>query len=156
MPTPEPTPTSRRNRARRPTAARLRRPNPTPAADGSTAGFEDCRIAATKEESQSKSLRQACTFDRMLAVRAGHLAAEPWRWKDLAGVAEILWIECGPDALHRIEVGLREHPRHVFGLVRAHAVLARDRSARLDTVRENLAGHFDGAIGIARDALVVA
>src|SRR5262245_27293264 len=105
---------------------------PGPSGPGTPAGPKDppnnrsCPWTLTLEP-----LRQAGPLHRVFAIRSRHLAAQPRRREDLPGIAEIARIERGPDSPHRLEVVLREHPRHVLRLVGADAVLPRDGSAGL-------------------------
>src|SRR3954465_11362691 len=80
----------------------------------------------------SEAFGNARQLQWMCAIRAGHLAAEPRRRKDLARVREAVRIECPPEPLHHFEIGLAEHQRHRARLVGTDAVLPCDRAARVD------------------------
>ena len=58
-------------------------------------------------------------------------------------------------AVHRRQVGLREHPRHRAHLVDADPVLARERPARLDAGVEDLGRELLGTLRLALDRGVV-
>src|SRR5205807_1127317 len=70
--------------------------------------------------------------------REAELAATARRRKDLAGVRQTGRVERVLDAPHRGEVSRRELQRHVAVLLHADAVLAGERTARLDARREDL------------------
>src|SRR3712207_5160013 len=103
-----------------------------------------------------EALSQAGLLQRMLAVRARHLAAEPRRRHHLARIRAARRVERAAQLLERLEVGLREHLRHVALLVDAHAVLPGDRAAGLHARDDDLARQLLRALGLALDALVVA
>src|ERR1041385_8179850 len=105
---------------------------------------------------RSKSFGEACLLEWMRVVRAGHLAAETRRGKHFSRIAEAFRVERAAHGEHHVEIVVREHLRHVLGLVRADSVLARERAARVDAVLEDFAAHFGGELGLARDLLVVA
>ena len=93
----------------------------------------------------------------MLAIRARHLAAQPRRRKHLARIADAVRIERAAHAA----ASRRDRPavnisRHVRLLVGADAVLAGDRAAGLDAVRQDLRRDLLGVLRLARDRLVVA
>src|SRR3954447_11926096 len=77
----------------------------------------------------SEALRDPGGLERVLAVRTGHLAAEPRRGHQLSGVRQAIRVEGTAQLLERGQVGLAELLGHVALLVHAHAVLARDRAA---------------------------
>ena len=87
---------------------------------------------ATQNRSATPAASSGCS-----PVRARHLAAQPRRGHDLAGVGEPLGIERAAQPLERVQVGLVEHQRHVALLVDADAVLAGDRAAGVDAGRED-------------------
>src|SRR6185436_5659103 len=64
----------------------------------------------------SEPFAQPCLLEWMRVVRSGHLAAEPRRRKDLPRIAETLRIEGPAHREHDVEIVVREHLRHVFGL----------------------------------------
>ena len=92
------------------------------------------RPSARRFASPSEALRQARALDWMRAIRARHLSAET------RGVGNNtspgLQMPVGSNAhrtrLHRLEVVLAEHPRHVALLVHADAVFAGNGAARFD------------------------
>src|SRR3954464_15765276 len=92
----------------------------------------------------------------MLAVRAGHLAAQSRRRHDLAGVGQPGRVERAAQALERVQVLLAEHLRHVLLLVDPDAVLAGDRPAGVQAGVEDEPGELLGALGFALHAAVVA
>ena len=86
----------------------------------------------------------------MTPIRARDLAAQSRRREDLARVAQARGIERRPDSQHHTEVVGREHRRHVLRLVGADAVLAGERTAGLDAIRQDLRRDLDRSIGLAR------
>src|SRR5207237_8453641 len=86
----------------------------------------------------------------------GALATWPRRREPLAWIGEAARIERGAHALHEREILRRKHRRHVLRFVGADAVLACQRSARLDAVRQDLGGDLRRLVRLARHALVVA
>src|SRR5262245_43758557 len=95
--------------------------------------FAVCSAAATPAAStgskicggiSSEPLRQPGTLGWMLPIGAGHFAAQPGSREDLAGVADSRRIESASHELHRVEIRLGEHLRHVALLVHADAVFA--------------------------------
>ena len=87
-------------------------------------------------------------------VPAGHLAAQPRGREDLAGVGDVVGVEGAADQLHRVQVVVGEHPRHVGGLVDADAVLAGDRAAGGDAEVEDRAADLLGRLAGALDRVV--
>ena len=75
--------------------------------------------------------------------------------KTLPGLHRPSGSKTAPDALHQREIVRREHRRHVLRLVRADAVLAGQRAARLDAVGEDLRGDLGRLVRLARNPLVV-
>ena len=63
----------------------------------------------------------------------------------LPGLRQAGRVEGAAHQLHGVEVLLGEHPRHVLGLVHAHAVLAGDRPAVLDAQVEDRAETLSAA-----------
>ena len=108
------------------------------------------RIRPAQKRSASPASSSGCA-----RCGPGHLAAEPRRREELAGVREPGRVECRAQALHRLEIVLAEHQRHRAGLVGADAVLAGDRAAGVDAGLEDLAREQLGALGLAVDAPVV-
>src|ERR1044072_114593 len=88
--------------------------------------------------------------ERVPAVGAGDLAAQPRRRHDLAGVREPARVEGAAQHLERREVGLLEHLRHVALLVDADAVLAGDRPARVDARLDDPPRQLLGALRLLR------
>ena len=78
------------------------------------------------------------------------------RRKHLAGIADAGRIERAAHQLHRVEIGRRKHLRHRRRLVGADAVLARDRPAGLDAVRQDLRGDLFRELALPGNSLVVA
>ena len=63
-------------------------------------------------------------------------------------------VEGAADQLHRVEVVVGVHPRHVRRLVHADAVLAGDRAAVLDAQVEDRAADLLGRLAGALDGVV--
>src|SRR3954454_11237419 len=103
-----------------------------------------CSAAATSE-----ALGNPGCLEGVLAVGPGDLAAQPGRRHHLPGVGQPVGVERAAQLLERGEVGLGEHLRHVALLVDADAVLAGDRTARLDAGEHDLARQLLGALGLA-------
>src|SRR5712692_6771058 len=103
----------------------------------------------------SEALGKAHLLERVGAVGAGHLAAQPRRRHHLARVGEPGRVERAPQPLHRVEVAGPEQERHRARLVDSDPVLAGDRAARLDARVEDRLGQLLGALGLALVALVV-
>ena len=112
------------------------------------ASWTDCR---PQNRSASPAASNGC-------CRYGprHLAAQPRRRHQLAGVGEPGGVERAAQALERVEVGLVEHLRHVLLLVHADAVLAGDRAAGVQAGVDDQAAQLLGALGLALDPAVVA
>ena len=107
--------------------------------------------AVRSASATSETLCKSEPFERMLTVRSRHLAAEARRREHLARIGESGRIERAPQALHRLEVVLGEEQRHRARLVRADAVLARDRAARVDARDEDRVGQLARTLGLALD-----
>src|SRR5204862_7196828 len=86
----------------------------------------------------SEALGQPGDLQRVPAIGAGHLPAEPWRGHHLAGIGALRRVEGATELLERGEVGLVEQIRHVALLVHADTVLAGDRATRIDTREHDL------------------
>src|SRR3954452_3623523 len=105
--------------------------------------------ASRRAPATSEALGKPGRLQRVLPVRARHLAAQPRRRHDLPGVRPPVGVEGAAQHLERREIGLREHPRHVALLVDADAVLAGDRPAGLEAGHHDLARELLGARGLA-------
>src|SRR5262245_48834784 len=101
----------------------------------------------------SEPLGESRLLEWMRVIRSGHLAAESRRREHFARIAQPLRIEGAPYGKHDVQIVVREHLRHVVGFVRADAVLAGERSARVDAVLEDLGSHLRGEVGLAGNAL---
>src|ERR1043166_2262089 len=124
-----------------------------------------CSAAATAAASvgsrtcgriRSAPLRESGSFDRMLTIGSGHFAAEARSGEDLAGIADAGRIERAAHELHRVEVGLGEHLRHVELLVDANAVFAGNCAAGFDAVHEDLGSYLLCVFGLSGNRRVVA
>ena len=90
-------------------------------------------------------------LERVAAVGAGHLAAQPRRGHHLArDCASWSGSNAQRSRWNGAEVGVVEHRRHVALLVHAHAVLAGDRAAGVHARLHDQAGQLLGALGLAR------
>ena len=65
-------------------------------------------------------------------------------------------IERASNELHRVQIGLSEHLRHLVGLVRADAMLSSDRATNIETERQDLRRDLLRQRCLSRDTVVIA
>src|SRR5713226_8535279 len=102
-----------------------------------------------------EQLRHTRDLQGMRFVTSLLLSAEPGSRENLFGIRQTLRVERAAHALHRVEVGLREHRRHEFLFFLPHAVLAGDRAAGFYTESQDAEGQLLGDVFLSRDAAVV-
>src|ERR1700759_3326801 len=85
----------------------------------------------------SEELSRSSYFERMRRVWSGLLSTKAWARKQLIWIGDILRVECMPDQLHRLEIGLGEHISHRLLFLFSYPVLARYRAAFVDAEMKN-------------------
>src|ERR1700681_1328936 len=113
------------------------------------------RSPGSYSSTRSEALNEASPLERMGAVGARDLAAQPRRGEHLARVRQAARVERGPQPRHRGEIRFAEEQRHRARLVGADAVLAGDRAARVDAGLEDLLRELVRSLGLAGDTMVV-
>src|SRR5262245_61593237 len=114
------------------------------------------RRAVRVEEFPSETLRETRPLDWMLPVGPRNFAAQSRGGEDLAWIAEAAGIERAAQALHRVEIVLAEHLRHVRFLVGADAMFAGDGATGVDAVLKDFRRDCFGMLCLAGNRFVVA
>src|SRR5262245_50134646 len=110
--------------------------------------------SAADASSRLQTLGNADPLERVLAVRAGNLAAESRCRDHLPGVADATRVEGAAQPLERLQIALREHPRHRARLAHADAVLTGEGAPGVDAGVEDRRGELPRSLRLARARVV--